>query len=778
MGCIGILRRRASRARKKKEEAAEPPSPSSPSPANYKSRRRTFTRTFTMPRFVGHPKAAGLQALTRLVDIATIVSPTQNGFHKPVVVTDEARTDGTRPRRLLVLTPAIQRHLRRLYDDLREGEFQLSRERLEAFLRDTQGGLLAPLERDRYKFGQFLEVWYSLYQDAVRPVRCEEKDLTRPISNYFISSSHNTYLSGNQLFGPSSADAYRNVLNGDCRCIEIDVWNGDASGSRTPRARSKSPHEHRRQISHISQISQSSLPTVAASVIDSVDEKWHKLSGKPCHHSRSPSASQPGLGVPNARDSGTCLDPNAVNERLGRERSGSGSGSRSRSRSRNGVPKNEPVVMHAMKIPGAGDWTLTAPVGFREVCRAIRETAFKNNPLPIIVSLEVHADPDQQEVMVRIMEEEWAGVLLNQPFDGCDPAHRQPRLEELQEKILVKVKKSPSKTMVPQGTQLSLPTIASLEEDMSGSEDDRGMPTSKRRRVAICEKLSSLAIYTHSEHYEHNMSFEHPAAKTPSHIFSINETKILELHQTRNSQMFAHNRDFFMRAYPKSTRVDSSNLDPSLYWRKGVQMVAMNWQKWDEGMMLNHAMFESEKGWVLKPQGYLSGDSWPDPPPYRTLDLKITVFAGQHIPPPESGSTNSSKSVNVIGVSGASFRPHVKCELHVEKREERAGEPIENGGRVRDGQHKKKTRSSQTDHPDFGRGGFLLNFENVQGVVEELSFVRFKIEDESKFRDVLTAWACIRLDRLQPGYRFITLMDAKGKPSEGKLLVKIEKTLR
>lgn len=55
---------------------------------------------------------------------------------------------------------------------------------------------------------------------------------------------------------------------------------------------------------------------------------------------------------------------------------------------------------------------------------------------------------------------------------------------------------------------------------------------------------------------------------------------------------------------------------------------------------------------------------------------------------------------------------------------------------------------------------------------------RFKIEDEGLVSDKLAAWACIRLDRLQQGYRFIDLKDARGKPSAGKLLVKIDKVAR
>ncbi len=54
---------------------------------------------------------------------------------------------------------------------------------------------------------------------------------------------------------------------------------------------------------------------------------------------------------------------------------------------------------------------------------------------------------------------------------------------------------------------------------------------------------------------------------------------------------------------------------------------------------------------------------------------------------------------------------------------------------------------------------------------------RFKISDDEMLRDDLAAWACIRLDRLQTGYRFVHLMDALGNPSKGVLLLNIEKSL-
>lgn len=365
----------------------------------------------------------------------------------------------------------------------------------------------------------------------------------------------------------------------------------------------------------------------------------------------------------------------------------------------------EPLVLHG--------WTLTAPVGFRAVCKSIRETAFQTSNLPIIVSLEVHADLDQQQVMVDIMKEEWKGLLIDEAHPTCNPDERLPRLDELFNKILIKVKKAVADkqdgpSVAPSGASSLAPVPSMNDKDSvhsgnhSGSEDER---SANKKKVKICDALSNLGIYTHSEHF---VNFETKAAKKPPHVFSIGENQIMELHETKKSEMFAHNRDFFMRAYPAGYRFDSSNLDPSVFWRKGIQMVALNWQKLDEGMMLNEGMFAGERGWVLKPTGYRSDPS--ESIQYKTLDLKIAIYSGQHIPKPHQAEK--------------AFHPYVKCELHVEKAEERTGEPIEGGGRAKEGEHKGKTPYGKGDHPDFGDEGIVLSFPGIGKVVEELSFVR------------------------------------------------------
>ena len=151
-------------------------------------------------------------SLHKLVAMSTLMSPTHTAHFRPLIQAGGGDATSEIPSHHLYLSHGVQEHLLRVYDGLRGADATLSKAKFESWLATVQEQSIVNLDAEEYKFEQFLEaVYYNRGFEAIREVKPEEKDLTKPLSNYYVSSSHNTYLSGNQLMSKSTTDAYTNV---------------------------------------------------------------------------------------------------------------------------------------------------------------------------------------------------------------------------------------------------------------------------------------------------------------------------------------------------------------------------------------------------------------------------------------------------------------------------------------------------------------------------------------------------------------------------------------
>ncbi|KAL0941485.1 phospholipase c [Colletotrichum truncatum] len=610
------------------------------------------------------------------------------------------------------LNESLLGHLSQLFNNYAGPNGKWTRDQTGIFMQhvqaeDPNGAAGYLVDKDELDLFDLIEYISSPCGNVLGPVA--PQDLSWPLSSYFISSSHNTYLIGNQLSSDSSTDAYKDVLLRGCRCIEIDVWDGqqyykpgfnpdgiDESGTPAGLATNASPQS-----------------------IGLRDRLITKV----------------GRWVMNKFDP---VDPEGrtVDDRL------------------SDIIQAEPRVLHG--------FTMTKEVLFRDVCRVVRDYAFVTTDLPLIVSLEVHCSPLQQGAMVDIMEELWGEYLL--PAIQTAPG-ALPSPDQLRNKILIKVKYIPDDETDN--------TAGTSEEDsmFEVTTEDNERKTKKVKPPKVTSRLSRLGIYTRGITFK---SFEQLEASMPNHIFSLSEKEAFAIQRRMPEALFAHNRAFLMRTYPHGMRVDSSNFDPVSFWRAGVQVVALNWQSWDVGMILNEGMFAGSSGYVLKPEGYrhhhgeVRGSDGEGEKAYgskitgKTLDrIAVTVLAAQNVPLFRRDD------------DPAKFIPYVKVGLHTEPSalaamvsESAGGEQVTQVG------YSGQTGKGRGTSPDFGSE--VIEFLNVEGVVPELAFLSFVVMNDVIGPDVMTAWACVRLDRLRVGYRFVRLLDKGGMPTSGVLLIKTE----
>ena len=552
-----------------------------------------------------------------------------------------------------------------------------------------------------------------------------EITLDRPLNEYFISSSHNTYLLRHQVGGTSSVEGYIKALIKGCRCVEIDCWDGE--GGR-------------------------------------------------------------------------------------------------------------PVVTHGR--------TMTSKISFEDCVSTIAKYAFHSTRYPLIVSLEVHCNPQQQRSMVDFMIKHFKDMMITEPI--MTNAVSLPSPEELKDKILVKVKAaeeiepsllladatngrsrarsigsaftrtpsvdksgitsnplissssttSPSETNLgsvstPRGSTTSGPT-ATPSSSADDSDEIIVSPEKPRKRKTskIIPELGRLGVYAQGIKYN---GFSAPECKSPSHIFSFSENtfdKLCTKTTDTKALLEKHNTRYLMRVYPGATRFDSSNFNPLQAWRRGVQMAALNWQTYDVNQQINEAMFAAgpdRVGYVLKPEELRHAkhlpiaDTLPEAPEKKDkkgrkiVKFTVDVISAQRLPRPHKQDPKSE------------MNPYVEFEMYAADEKGRGVAYGESGtdASVRDG-------SSGTSYPlrshttlKEGNGFDPVYNQNLSLTLEtkypNLIFVRWTVWHSPDARlssnnNVLLATYTAKLSSLQQGYRHLPLFNPQGEQyRDAKLFVKIKK---
>jgi phosphatidylinositol phospholipase C delta len=536
--------------------------------------------------------------------------------------------------------------------------------------------------------------------------RLNDQKLDRPLNEYFISSSHNTYLLGRQVAGQSSTEAYITALTRGCRCIEIDCWDG---------------------------------------------------------------------------------------------------------------PEGKPVVTHGK--------SMTTSVLFSDCIKVINEHAFSASSYPLIISLEVHCNPEQQGTMTEIMKSVFGSKLILEALQADMEVLPSP--EELKGRILIKVKaaeevdesalnsdappprrhrglSSPfsrpvafDPSTMPYGHSLSSPSSFSPPERSGSSwSESRGSITStnastcatpispgssaeesdtvlerkkKKKTSNIAKPLGDLGIYTQGIKYS---DFRSPDAKTYNHVFSFSEPTFERLcarDPETKAALERHNRRYLMRVYPSALRVTSTNFNPLKFWRRGAQMVALNWQTHGLEMELNDAMFAAgndQTGYVLKPEDMrvIGGDVVVDIPRKKgkkLIKFSVDILSAQQLPRPRDLDAS------------ANMHPYIEFEVYTAEDKAR-GVASGVGGTdasARNGMSgigsplRKRTRIENNGYdPQFNEHMSMT----VETKYPSLVFVRWTVWNSLDGRNTNSgglplASYTAKLDSLQQGYRHIPLNNARNE---------------
>eukprot|EP01017_Pseudomicrothorax_dubius_P031520 TRINITY_DN4039_c0_g2_i1.p1 TRINITY_DN4039_c0_g2~~TRINITY_DN4039_c0_g2_i1.p1 ORF type:complete len:771 (+),score=146.87 TRINITY_DN4039_c0_g2_i1:282-2594(+) len=587
-------------------------------------------------------------------------------------------------------------------------------------------------------FYDFVSLIFSSINSIFDPQRTfVYQDMSKSLTEYYINSSHNTYLMSNQLTGESSVDAYVRAIEKGARCLELDCWDGDDGEpiiyhghtltskikfSEVIKAIKENSFRNCKYPMILSLEMHCSLAQQERCASIMLDIFGDKLFVLPVHATVLETYPSPeeleGYFVVKSK----CDARHVFNKALIEDEE-------EWDKFNWDISFSEDDIDIATKVNAFSSISMRQPITFAnkfvEGNNIVIQHTDNSPPVAAIDTVNSSMSAGKHKL----------GKLGHHKLTSFHNSFRKPKTPGTQ---LAPPTGQNSPAGTPRSPHSPRNSDAGLFPTPSFKDKENVKENAKEKEKVHNDLMNLITMF--------GDKFNIEGLPYIWCIASLDEEKIQKALKTYEHRLIEYHAKYLTRVYPKGSRIDSSNYNPIDSWVAGAQMAALNFQTNDEAMLLNTAMFNDNGcGFVLKPHHYRLAASEDEKERNRKLHpinsvprkrLEITVVSGQQL---RSQRNDDTKVVRDI------VDPYVKLTLR--------------GAKADDG---KFFLSKEIKNNGFNP---IWNEKTVFLVHSpEFLFLKFEIYNKDVLNDEKLGWYAIPFNCIRPGYRSVPLLSDKLNP--------------